>query len=190
MHLSRSDGHFPAISGNVGGISFHFSRHASKHAPTVVWLPMNQPGLGRTTKPCFSASFIGFLGDFWTSVDVSGGLWSWDGWPPNCYSKWLFKRTDVSRWSPYRDMRLADSSLDPQLVENEFEEIVGNPDAVFLLDDGQRLDQPWPQRLVDHAIANDAAHVVRQNRTADSDRHEIDPLRRGIKLACNIHDGS
>jgi hypothetical protein len=37
---------------------------------------------------------------------------------------------------------LADSALDPQLIQNEFEEIVGNPDTVLLLDDRQRLDNP------------------------------------------------
>jgi hypothetical protein len=83
----RSDGYFSAISGEVGGISFHFPRQA------LVWLPMNHPGLGRTTKPGFSTSFIGFLGDFRTWVDVAGGLRSWDGWTPHSRNKRLFMRS-------------------------------------------------------------------------------------------------
>jgi len=27
-----------------------------------------------------------------TSVDIAGGLWSWDGWPPNSPSKYLFSQ--------------------------------------------------------------------------------------------------
>ena len=41
-------------------------------------------------KSALLAVLWGFFGDFRTSLDIAGSLWSWDGWPPNSRIKCLF----------------------------------------------------------------------------------------------------
>jgi hypothetical protein len=82
--------HFPAKSHDFGGIALRFSQDAPENAPRINWLPRNPPGRRWTTKSYSWTGFLGVFRDFWTSLDVAGSLWSWDGWPPNSQPKYLF----------------------------------------------------------------------------------------------------
>jgi hypothetical protein len=77
---------------NLGASPFDFLRIPARNAPTLAWRPMNHPGRGRPKKPRFSAGFLGIFRKYRTSLDIAGSLWSWDGWPLNSQSKYLFSR--------------------------------------------------------------------------------------------------
>jgi hypothetical protein len=75
-----------------GGIALQFSSDTPRNAPNSGWLVKVRAGRHWTRKSRVSADFRGILKYFCTSVDVTGRLWSWDGWPPSFRSKRLFSR--------------------------------------------------------------------------------------------------
>jgi hypothetical protein len=89
---------------SLGGIGLQFSSDTPRKCPQF---PVAGQGRRRTSLDGKIKRFNGFprdFGDFWTSLDLTGRLWSWDGWPPNSRSKRLFSREIdflVSRGCPH-----------------------------------------------------------------------------------------
>jgi hypothetical protein len=66
-----------------GGIARQIFSDTPKNAPNPRWLAQIRAGRHWARKSRASTDFREIFSDFGTSVDVTGRLWSWDGWDSN-----------------------------------------------------------------------------------------------------------
>jgi hypothetical protein len=74
------------------GLAACKGRPSAAALPNSLWLVKVRAGRHWTRKSRVSADFRKILRYFRTFMDVTGRLWSWDGWPPHSVSNRLFVR--------------------------------------------------------------------------------------------------